>query len=176
MEIRPILKNDYDIVDSLIREAFETSNYGYNDEAKLVKKIRNSDSYEPNLEVVAITKDEKILGHGLMSPVEIVNENEERFVGVALAPLSVRVSYQGKGIGREILNELEKRAKKLNYKFVSILGDPNYYSKFGYVRASDFDIFSSYEVPDEAFRIKPLFSNSLNSVQGVLRYSKAFEI
>lgn len=49
MEIRTILKNDYDVVDRLIREAFETSIYGYNDEAKLVKKIRNSDSYEPKL-------------------------------------------------------------------------------------------------------------------------------
>lgn len=176
MEIRTILKNDYDVVDRLIREAFETSIYGDNDEAKLVKKIRNSDSYEPKLEVVAISKDGEILGHGLMSQVEIVNEKGASFVGLVLAPLSVLVSYQAKEIGGEILNELEKRAKKLDYKFVSILGDPNYYSKFGYIRASEFEISPSYEVPDEVFRIKPLFSNSLNSVQGILKYSKVFEI
>lgn len=176
MEIRTILKNDYNVVDSLIREVFKTSPYGYNDEAKLVNKIRNSDSYEPKLEVVATTKDGEILGHGLMSQVEIVNEKGEIVVGLVLAPLSVRESYQGKGIGGEILNELEKRAKKLDYKFVSILGDPNYYSKFGYIRASEFEISPSYEVPDEAFRIKPLFPNSLDSVRGILKYSKAFEI
>lgn len=48
MEIRTILKNDYNVVDSLIREVFKTSPYGYNDEAKLVKRIRNSDSCEPS--------------------------------------------------------------------------------------------------------------------------------
>lgn len=176
MEIRKILKNDYDVVDSLIREAFETSIYGYNDEAKLVKRIRNSDSYEPSLEVVATAKDGEIMGHGLMSQVEIVNDKERRFTGLALAPLSVSLSYQRKGIGGEIVDELEKRAKTLNYQFVSILGDPNYYSKFGYIRASEFEISPSYEVPDEAFRIKPLFPNSLDSVRGILKYSKAFEI
>ncbi|EJF48085.1 acetyltransferase [Enterococcus sp. C1] len=77
MEIRTILKDDYEVVDSLIREAFETSIYGYNDKAKLVKKIRNSDSYVPKLEVVATAKDGEILGHGLMSQVEIVNEKGE---------------------------------------------------------------------------------------------------
>ncbi|HAQ0508470.1 TPA: N-acetyltransferase [Enterococcus faecium] len=176
MDIRTILKDDYDVVDSLTREAFETSNYGYNDEVKLVKRIRSSDSYEPSLEVVATSKDGEILGHGLMSQVEIVNEKGENFVGVTLAPLSVLVSYQGKGIGGKILNELEERAKKLSFQFVSILGDPNYYSKFGYVRASELEIFPSNKIADEVSRIKPLFSNSLNSVHGKLRYSKAFEI
>ena len=59
---------------------------------------------------------------------------------------------------------------------MSILGDPNYYSKFGYIRASEFEISPSYEVPDEVFRIKTLFPNSLNSVHGILKYSKVFEI
>ncbi|WP_237714972.1 hypothetical protein [Enterococcus sp. C1] len=59
---------------------------------------------------------------------------------------------------------------------MSILGDPNYYSEFKYIRASEFDISPSYELPDEAFRIKPLFPNSLDSVRGILKYSKAFEI
>lgn len=176
MEIRTIFKNDYNVVDSLIREVFKTSPYGYNDEAKLVKRIRNSDSYEPSLEVVATAKDGEIMGHGLMSQVEIVNDKERRFTGLALAPLSVSLSYQRKGIGGEIVDELEKRAKTLNYQFVSILGDPNYYSKFGYIRASEFEISPSYEVPDEAFRIKPLFPNSLDSARGILKYSKAFEI
>lgn len=34
---------------------------------KLVKKIRKSDSYGPELEVVDIAKDGKVWEHGLMS-------------------------------------------------------------------------------------------------------------
>lgn len=53
-----------------------------------------------------------------MSQVEIANDKERRFTGLALALLSVSLSYQRKGIGGEIVDELDKRVKTLNYQFV----------------------------------------------------------
>jgi len=176
MDIRTIQTQDEEEIEQLIRAAFEQSDHGYNDEAKLVTNIRNSSGYVQDLEVVAVTENGKIVGHGLMSPCEVINEKGERFFGLVLAPLSVSVSYQSKGIGGEIVNELEKRAQKGNDRFVSILGDPTYYARFHYVRASKYQIFSSDEVPDEAFMIKPLYAQALQSVQGTLRYSSAFEL
>ena len=83
-------------------------------------------------------------------------------------------AYQGKGIGAAILLELEKRAKILDYSFISILGHESYYPRFGYVPASQYQIQAPFEVPNENFMIKELIDGRLEGKSGVIQYSEAF--
>ncbi|ABJ71673.1 GNAT family N-acetyltransferase [Lactococcus cremoris] len=172
MIIKTINLEDYKEVAELIRESFSQSEHGYGNEAELVDKIRNEEGYIKDLEIVAF-EDGKITGHGLLSEVSIVNQSQS-FKGLVLAPLDVLPAYQGKGIGAAILLELEKRAKILDYSFISILGHESYYPRFGYVPASQYQIQAPFEVPNENFMIKELIDGRLEGKSGVIQYSEAF--
>lgn len=172
MIIKTINLEDYKEVAELIRESFIQSEHGYGNEAELVDKIRNEEGYIKDLEIVAF-EDGKITGHGLLSEVSIVNQSQS-FKGLVLAPLDVLPAYQGKGIGAAILLELEKRAKILDYSFISILGHESYYPRFGYVPASQYQIQAPFEVPNENFMIKELIDGRLEGKSGVIQYSEAF--
>ena len=172
MIIKTINLEDYKEVAELIRESFSQSEHGYGNEAELVDKIRNEEGYIKDLEIVAF-EDGKITGHGLLSEVSIVNQSQS-FKGLVLAPLDVLPAYQGKGIGAAILLELEKRAKILDYSFISILGHESYYPRFGYVPASQYQIQAPFEVPDQNFMIKELIDGRLEVKSGVIQYSEAF--
>lgn len=169
MLLKTITKSDYQEVDRVIREAFSKSDYGYGGEAELVEKIRLEKHYDVTLEIIAI-EDDQIVGHGLLSQVTVSSKQ-----GLALAPLCVHPEHQGHTIGGQLLIELEARARQLDYPFISILGSPSYYSRFGYLPASQFNISPPFDVPEEAFMIKALTPNGLNGLSGTLIYSKAFE-
>ena len=172
MIIKTINLENYKEVAELIRESFSQSEHGYGNEAELVDKIRNEEGYIKDLEIVAF-EDGKITGHGLLSEVSIVNQSQS-FKGLVLAPLDVLPAYQGKGIGAAILLELEKRAKILDYSFISILGHESYYPRFGYVPSSQYQIQAPFEVPNENFMIKELIDGRLEGKSGVIQYSEAF--
>ncbi len=93
---------------------------------------------------------------------------------MALAPLAVKKEYQGKGIGRAIIAELENRAKTAGYQGLSILGDPGYYQRFGYFPAKTKQIEAPFEIESNYFLIKELTENSLENCQGIVRYLPAF--
>lgn len=173
MQLKSIETADYKTVDQLIRKSFTTTEHGYENEAELVKKIRREKNYDPQLEIVAINNSQ-IIGHGLLSEVQI-NSQVRQLTGLVLAPLAVLPTQQQKGIGSAILQELEKRATQLGYPFISILGHPSYYHKFGYVSARQFDVTPPFPLPEEAFMLKELLADSLTGISGTLIYSSAFE-
>ena len=173
MIIKMIEPIDFKETSRVIKAAFTSSTYGYTGEAELVEKIRLEETYDNKLELIAINNQD-IIGHGLLSEA-CIKEGDTEVVGLVLAPLSVHPDFQSQGIGGKLIIELEKHAAKSAYPFISILGDPNYYSKFGYTKASDFQIKAPFDVPEEAFLIKELTTGSLKNVTGILNYSKAFE-
>lgn len=173
MQIRTIQPTDYPQIDQLIRTAFTHSEYGYNNEAELVTAIRATESYHKELELVAVEEGE-VIGHGLLSEAAI-HSPQQTLTGLVLAPIEVAVAKQGKGIGRALMKELEERAINYGYPFISILGSPTYYASFGYLPASQFSITAPFDVPDEAFMIKALSTQSLADFPGTLRYSPAFD-
>ncbi len=174
MLIRTIRQEDYSAVDDLLRSAFSKTTDGYHNEAELVNKIRLDPSYHKKLEVVA-DDDNQIVGHGLLSEIVIINSSDS-FPGLCLAPLAVQPAFQKSGIGTAIINELESRAINQGYQFISVLGWPEYYPKFGYQKASDYGIKAPFPAPDETYMIKELVPNGLRGVNGTVKYLKAFNL
>ncbi len=84
------------------------------------------------------------------------------------------LDYQNKGIGKALINYGLEVAKNLGYESVVVLGHENYYPKFGFKKASEFDIKPPFEVPDEAFMVLELKENGLKNVSGIVEYSNAF--
>lgn len=173
MEIRLATLEDQPKIARLIYEVFTNTEHGYGNEAELVANIRQTSGFDNTLELVA-TEHEELVGHGLLSEVAIVNDDCS-YIGLVLAPLAAAINYQGKGVGTKLMTELEARAVALNYPFISILDHPDYYPRFGYLPASQFDVKAPFEVPEEAFMIKPLLPGALEKIQGKIQYSKAFD-
>lgn len=174
MLIRTIRQEDYSAVADLIRTTFSKTANGYRNEAELVSKIRLDPSYHKKLEVVA-DDNNQIVGHGLLSKISIVNSHQS-FPGLCLAPLDVHPDVQKSGIGTAIINELENRAINQGYKFISVLGWPEYYPRFGYHKASNYGIKAPFPVPDETYMIKELVPNGLRGVSGTVKYLNAFNL
>ena len=103
----------------------------------------------------------------------IKSKNESREY-LALAPVSVLPEYQNKGVGRTLINKAIEKAKNLGYTSIVVLGHSNYYSKFGFINASEFDIKSPFEVPNDVFKVLVLDEEKFEGTSGVVEYSSAF--
>lgn len=172
--IREEQVEDYRTIENLIISAFATMPFSDKKEHELVSRLRESTEYVPELSLVAIDSESKqIVGHILLSTCKIVNHNQS-VQALALAPVSVHPEFQNKGVGSTLIKESLQKAKLLNYESVIVLGHPNYYPKFGFKKASLWNIKGPFEVPDELFMALELRENSLNSVSGKVEYSKAF--
>lgn len=95
---------------------------------------------------------------------------------VALAPLAVVPAYQNRGIGRRLIEEAHRRAKRMGFKCCVVLGSPGYYSQSGYITASRFGIRASFDVPDEYYMVCPLTLSPEALPSGLVNYSPAFGI
>ena len=165
---------DYELTEGVVKSAFENAEHSDKSEHKLVSRIRKSDAFIPKLSLVATDKDHnKILGHILLSKILISNDTQ-RVESLALAPVSVLPEYQGRGVGKLLITEALKEAKKLRVGSVVVLGHPEYYPKFGFKKASLWGIKAPFEVPDEAFMAIELKENALDNVSGTVEYSSAF--
>lgn len=172
INIRSEKKADQQEIYEVVKRAFETAEHADEDEHNLVNRLRNSESFIPELSIVA-TIDEKIIAHVLFTKA-IIKNNEQEFATLALAPVSVVPEFQRKGVGSKIMTESLQKAKQLGYESVIVLGSNEYYPKFGFTEAAHFDIKAPFEVPSEFFMALELVGNSLEKVNGTVIYAPEF--
>ena len=169
IQIRPEHKNDLSVISMINDMAF-----GQENEGNLVVKLRKNRNFIKDLSLVACMGNE-IIGHILFSKIIIKNENEE-FESLALAPMSVIPELQGLGIGSELIKKGLQKATKLGYESVIVLGHENYYPKFKFTPASQFQITCPFEVPDANFMAIELQKGSLENVSGCVEYPNEFNV
>lgn len=120
MKIRPLVPENYNKVSALLRAAFPESDY----EAKLIEKLHKKK--KPLKEWVCIHTN-KIIAYAAFS--RAFNGNEP--CGLHLAPVAVSPQFQNEGTGSELLRFC-LRQSEIREKTVFVLGDPNFYRKFGF--------------------------------------------
>ncbi|MGG5794383.1 GNAT family N-acetyltransferase [Bacillus nitratireducens] len=169
--IRQEQKNDYRKTEEVVQQAFLHEEFSDKKEHELVKRIRECDAFIPELSLVAV--DEEIVGHILLSKITIEQDGTS-VESLALAPVSVARGHQKKGIGGKLIGAALEKAKELGYGSVAVLGHPEYYPKFGFEKASNWNIKAPFEVPDEVFMVMELREHALQGVEGIVQYSSAF--
>jgi len=167
--IRPEKPDDFSAIYELNREAF-----GQENESILVELLRKSENYIPELSLVAV-HDEDIAGHIMFSKIKVIEENGTENDSLSLAPMAVKTDLQKKGIGGKLVRRGLDDAKKMGFRSVIVLGHANYYPKFGFEKASRWDIKCPFKVPDEAFMAIELVPDALEKVKGTVRFPKEFE-
>ncbi|MCU5747014.1 N-acetyltransferase [Staphylococcus sp. SQ8-PEA] len=153
-----ITENDYEESLETIERSFESVEYGNHEEHKLVAQLRRLPEYHYELEVVAKDHKGSIIGHVMLSEVKIDNEDDS-YIALLLAPLSVIPEYQHQGIGKALVQAVEERAKTLDYTTIVVLGDPNYYNSLGYETAANHGITVPFKIAPQDFMVKFLWEH-----------------
>lgn len=125
MSIRAATPRDRDAIRLVEEHAF-----GQTAEAGLVDALVSSG--DAVVELVA-EEEGQVVGHILFSRLYVRNGGRD-FPAVALAPLAVEPAMHGSGIGGALVREAHLRLKQAGERLSIVLGDPNYYGRFGYTR------------------------------------------
>ncbi len=146
--------------------------FGQEDEGQIVDKIRTGENYIPELSLV-LAHEDKIMGHILFSKAKIKGEQEHETL--VLAPMAITPTFQKRGMGSLLLREGLRTAEKMGFESIFVLGHPEYYPKFGFKKASDWNIKCPFEAPDNAFMAIELVEGALSNKEGVVEYDEAFQ-
>ena len=144
--------------------------FGGDTEANLVELLR--DRNKAPVALVAVSNN-KIVGHVMFSPVTITLAPKV-FRAVGLAPLSILPEFQRQGIGSMLAREGLKKCAVAGFEMAVVLGDPDYYPRFGFSRASLYGLGNEYGA-DEHFMAIELKNGALDKISGIVRYSPEFK-
>jgi putative acetyltransferase len=165
LSIRDEQPSDRDAIRSVLVAAFEGTV-----EADLVERLRMSCPDQVSL--VATLKN-VLVGHILFTPARI--DLLGRIIeGWALGPMAVHPDQQRTGIGSLMAESGIDCLRQKAAPFVAVLGHSDYYPRFGFERASRWNLRAEWEVPEEAFMILPLERRKLRLESGIVRYHPEF--
>ena len=127
MTVRPERREDIDAIRALTETAFRTAPHADGTEHLIIDRLRAAGAL--TLSLVAEV-DGAIVGHIAFSPVSI-SDGSRGWYG--LGPISVDPTRQGAGIGGRLVREGLEQLEALGATGCVLLGDPAYYSRFGFV-------------------------------------------
>lgn len=140
------------------------------DEADLVDALRSDAAWIDGLSIVAADVDGTVAGHALLTRCHIGDTP-----ALCLGPCSVRPGRQRSGAGTAAIRAALRAAQDHGEHFVTVLGHPEYYPRFGFGRASEHGIGTTMAVPDEALMALTLDpAHPLPS--GTIRYAAPFGV
>ncbi len=157
MIVRNETAHDWPAVRHVVAAAF-----GQAAEAELVEALRRSGDTAVSL---VAEDDGQIVGHVALSRMAAP------FPALALAPLSVVPSRQRQGVGAGLVREAIDHARAAGWIAIFVLGDPDYYGRFGL----DAEAAAGFASPYAGRHFMALaLCEPLPTTAGLLRHAPAF--
>lgn len=163
VEIRHEHPSDIDVIHTLTQAAFATAAHASGTEAWIVRALRGADALSISL-VAADTSG--VIGHVAVSPVTI-SDGTCHWYG--LGPISVAPHRQREGIGSQLMRAAISQLEALGAAGCVLLGDPNYYQRFGFTPVEGLTLDG---VPPEYFQALVIGDEV---PQGQVSYHSGFE-
>lgn len=123
----------------------------------------------PELSYVAMLGDE-VVGTIRYWPILVGPTNHPALL---LGPLGITPRLAGKGIGRTLTFRTLERAAELGHDLVLLVGDVDYYKRFGFVPATPHGFVMPGEKRPERLQVAPLARDVLGRIGGDIRHIHA---
>ncbi|HYE61682.1 MAG TPA: N-acetyltransferase [Phycisphaerales bacterium] len=114
----------------------------------------------------------RVAAHVAASPCTLNQKGEPRILG--LGPIGVLPEHQRQGLGSGLIRTLIARAADRRFDAIVVLGDPDYYARFGFIPAEHRALTCIYDPPPGAFRVLELRPAALKGCSGLVEYHPAF--
>lgn len=175
MIIRQETERDFPQIYEFVQTAFQTAYVSGGTEQDFVDKLRTGGHYIPELALVMEDENAggKLIGHIMLTEIAIhgvTSLPKNMFEILLLAPVAVDADYRNKGHGSDLVRDCLKRAKNEGYAAVILVGDPNYYGRFGFVSAGEFGIKNKQNIPDENVLVLELSPGILDGIEGTVDF------
>ena len=157
--IRETQESDLEEVFNLIHSSFSNKA-----ESDLVKQLISDGDVLINL---VVELSDTIIGNVVVS--QITMEPDIGLFCGGVAPLSVLPDQQSSGVGSRLMEEAINESRKLGIDALFLLGNPNYYKRFGFTVSK---LKNDYSL--EHFQELELTEGCLVNIKSKVAYANAF--
>lgn len=175
IELRPESPADFRAVEELTRNAFWNHHAPGCDEHYLAHILRESSDFVPELDYVAV-HDGTVVGNIMYTRAKIVLDRSGEREVLCFGPLAVDPAFQGRGVGGALIERTKTLARELRYKAILIFGDPEYYSRFGFIPAERYGVGTSWGVYIISLQALELQPGALEDCAGYFQESGDYQI
>lgn len=158
MNVRDEDPADHGPIRDLIEQAF-----GRESEAVLVDALRRDGDI---VGALVAEQDGRIVGHAVLS--RLISPGGS----LALGPVSVSPGRQRQGVGTALIRTCVEQAGMAEWEAIFVLGDPDYYERFGFRAETAIGFETPY--PVQYFMALELKKGSLLARCGAVEYPQAF--
>ena len=135
-------------------------------EANLVDALRESGHLTVSLVADA---GGTVVGHVAFSPVTAVTGA----AGIGLGPVAVIENQRRQGVAAQLIGDGLDSCRALGYQWAVVLGEPAYYSRFGFRSAVEFGLSDEYG-GGQYFQAVELKPGGIPRGAGLVRYAPEF--
>ncbi|QDT26750.1 hypothetical protein Enr10x_20600 [Gimesia panareensis] len=164
MDIRQTTAADLETVKAVHREAFGPEEGPVI--VSLLDELLPDPTAEPILSLL-VEDGPRVLGHVLFT--KVVIQGAEPVAARILAPLAVLPSAQKQGVGQQLIETGLSQLRDAGVELVFVLGDPAYYTRFGFQPAGVQELIAPHPIPVEhadAWMVQELCPGVLGRVTG----------
>jgi putative acetyltransferase len=166
MEFKMIIRNetisDIAAINEVTIAAFKSLPISNHTEQYIINALRDADVL--TISLVAEVNG-KVVGHIAFSPV-MISDGSLNWYGIG--PVSVLPEFQRQGIGKALIREGLSLLKTRGGQGCALVGDSNYYKRFGFRNIPD---LIHEGIPQEVFFALPF---NENIPQGIVEFHKGF--
>lgn len=165
VELRKEEEKDYSETENVIREAFWNRFIPGCDEHYLLHVMRSSPDFIPELDIVAVHQG-KIVGSVAYVKSQLISDDGNKYEVICLGPIGVLPEFQRKGIGSKLIKYSRQIAIQMGFRAIFLYGDPNYYTKNGFVSCESKGIRTENNIYHDAMHVCELYKDSLKGIKG----------
>jgi putative acetyltransferase len=168
MLIRRESAKDIPAVAAVTTAAFRSERNPGPVETALLGELREDPGWIPELSLVAVDPGGEVTGHVVCTRGRVGGTE-----AVGLGPISVRPDRQGRGVGSALMHAVLGAAEARNVPLVALLGEPRYYTRFGFRPSTDYRVTAPDPAWGPYFQIRALAAWS-DEIRGTFGYSEPF--